>query len=182
MKLFKFEDYEVVVSEEALTLKPFKQLWQRDRTKAKSRAQNELSYIYFMYDPRSEYMFILDEEVRRKEILEGIGFKDTWKEDQAVKEAVALYKKLTTTTASILLDSIRETIENLRAELQVIDFTERTNSGALVYSLSMVTSTLDKLIALTDKLVKAEKLIHEQIKEQSKMRGSGTKKILEDGF
>lgn len=182
MKLFKFEDYEVVVSEEALTLKPFKQLWQRDRSASKGRALNELSYIYFMYDPRSEYMFIINEDTRRSEVIKGIGLKPSWKEDKLIQEAVELYKELTNTTASILLDSIRQTIKNLRHELESVNFSERTNSGSLVYSFSMITSTLDKLISLSDKLVKAEKILNEEIKEQSKMRGSGTKKILEDGF
>ena len=38
MKLFKYEGYKVVISEEALALKPFKQIWNRDRTANKDKA------------------------------------------------------------------------------------------------------------------------------------------------
>lgn len=75
MKLFKYENYEIVISEEALMLKPFRVLWNRDKTSGKSKALQELSFIYFMYDPRSDYMFIIDEEVRFNDITSSIGMK-----------------------------------------------------------------------------------------------------------
>ena len=38
MKLFRYEQYKVTISEEALALKPFKKLWDRDKTKNKDKA------------------------------------------------------------------------------------------------------------------------------------------------
>lgn len=38
MNLFKYEQYKVNISEEAFALKPFKQLWNRDKTKNKDKA------------------------------------------------------------------------------------------------------------------------------------------------
>nr|DAI58591.1 MAG TPA: hypothetical protein [Crassvirales sp.] len=38
MKLFKYDAYKIVISEEALLLKPFKQIWVRDKTSGKSKA------------------------------------------------------------------------------------------------------------------------------------------------
>jgi len=45
MKLFKYEGYEVKVAPEALTLKPFKKLWDRDKSKTKEKAFMELSFL-----------------------------------------------------------------------------------------------------------------------------------------
>lgn len=180
--LLKYENYEVVISEEALLLKPFKQIWQRDKTKGKSRALNEIGYIYFMYDPRSDYMFIVDEEMRDKDIKEGLGMKPQWRPDKVVNEAIELYKTLTTTTAGIILDTTRKAVDQLREQLLNIDYSERTTSGSAVHALNSVINTLDKLPALAEKIIKAEKVLNEEIKEQSKMRGAGTKKILEDGL
>ena len=42
MKVFKYEGYEVRVAPEALTLKPFKKLWNRDKSKDKEKAMMEL--------------------------------------------------------------------------------------------------------------------------------------------
>ena len=55
MKLFRYEGYNITISEEALLLKPFKTLWDRDKSKDKYKAMQELGYIYFMEDPRSDY-------------------------------------------------------------------------------------------------------------------------------
>ena len=47
MKLFKYEGFEVRVAPEALTLKPFKKIWDRDKGKSKERALSELAFLYF---------------------------------------------------------------------------------------------------------------------------------------
>ena len=48
MKLFKYEGYKIVISEEALILKPFKKLWDRDKSNDKGKALMELSFIIQM--------------------------------------------------------------------------------------------------------------------------------------
>ena len=62
MKLLKYEGYNLTFEPELLTLKVFKQLHSRDRTKDKSRFLQELGYIYFMEDPRSDYQYITEHQ------------------------------------------------------------------------------------------------------------------------
>ena len=73
IRLFKYENYKVTISEEAILLKPFKAIWNRDRTKSKDRALDELGFIYFFCDPRSDYQYLTDETERKKAIKEGEG-------------------------------------------------------------------------------------------------------------
>lgn len=87
MKLFRYEGYNLNISEEALLLKPFKTLWDRDKTKDKTNALMELGYIYFMEDPRSDYQTYVDPEQRAEQIKLGEGIKDKWKPDAKVLEA-----------------------------------------------------------------------------------------------
>ena len=54
MKLFKYEGYQVTIEPEALLLKPFKQIWTRDKRASKHRAMYELAYIYFYSHPTSD--------------------------------------------------------------------------------------------------------------------------------
>ena len=84
MKLLKYEGYNLTFEPEILTLKVFNRLFMRDKTKDKSRFLQELGYIYFMLDPRSDYMYITDNEERSKAIIEGEGLPDTWKVDSAL--------------------------------------------------------------------------------------------------
>ena len=91
MKLFKYEGYKITISEEALMLKPFKALWDRDKTKTKEKALMELGYIYFLCDPRSDYQYIVDLESRSDEIKKGEGIDTKWKPDSKVLEAIEFY-------------------------------------------------------------------------------------------
>ena len=88
MRLFKYEGYEVRVAPEALTLKPFRKLWQRDKSKDKSNVIQELSFIYFYCDPRSDYQYIIDDDDRMKAVKEGEGLPDSWKPDKDVEAAI----------------------------------------------------------------------------------------------
>jgi len=64
MRLFKYEGYNLSISEEAILLKPFKAIWNRDKSKGKQVALQELGFVYFMEDPRSDYKMYLDREER----------------------------------------------------------------------------------------------------------------------
>ena len=91
MKLFRYEGYKVTISEEAMMLKPFRVIWERDKTKTKQTALLELGYIYFMCDPRSDYMEISDKDDRSKAIIEAEGM-DNWKADRTVTDAMSFYE------------------------------------------------------------------------------------------
>ena len=71
MKLLKYEGYKVVIEPELLTLKPFKQIWTRDKTVNKDKALAEIAFIYFMTDPRSDYQYLVDDKERMEAIKEG---------------------------------------------------------------------------------------------------------------
>ena len=73
MKLFRYEGYNITISEEALLLKPFQVLWKRDRSQGKQKALMELGYCYFMEDPRSDYQMYIDRDERSKQIKLGEG-------------------------------------------------------------------------------------------------------------
>lgn len=73
MKLFKEDNYEVTFSEEALTIKAFKDLIKRDKDRGKKTALNELSFVYFFVDPRSDFSYFLDEDEKINEIKQAIG-------------------------------------------------------------------------------------------------------------
>lgn len=47
MNLLKIENFELIITPEALSLKPFKRIWDRDKSDDKRKAIQDLSYIYF---------------------------------------------------------------------------------------------------------------------------------------
>lgn len=181
MKLFKYKDYTVTISEEAMILKPFKKIWDRDKSKNKTKALQELGFIYFFTDPRSDYMFLIDKDIRKAKIKEQEGLPDSWEPDETVKEGIELYAYLTQTTASLLLQDTRQAIDNLRETLRTLDLNEKDDKNKPIYTLNTVTSTIKQIPSLSKELMEAERALNKEIEENTRMRGQGVKKLFEDG-
>ena len=179
MKLFKYEGYKLHISEEAFVLKPFKEIWNRDKTKNKDKALQELGYIYFMSDPRSDYQYIIDEEERANAIKEGEGIDHKWKPDNKVIEAMKFYKTFKPVSA-LLLEDTRIAVDKLRQLLRNIDLTEVDDKGKPIYTLNTITATIKQIPSLVKDLDEAEKAIAKEIMESDKVRGAQEKSMYED--
>lgn len=182
MKLFRFESHKVVISEEAFALKPFKQVWNRDRSAGKDRAVTELAYVYFMEDPASDYQYIVDRDERSKAIIEGEGLPSDWKPDKLVKEAMEFYSSFKTTSALILEDT-RKVAENLRKALPTLDITEEDDKGRPKHTIASITKAIRELNVLIKELAETERTIAKEMAEvNGRVRGQKAKSILEDGL
>ena len=182
MKLFKYEGYKVVISEEALALKPFKQIWNRDRTANKDKAISELAYIYFMEDPASDYQYLVDRDERSEAIIEGEGLPTNWKPDKVVKEAMNFYSSFKTTSALILEDT-RKVAENLRKALPTLDITEEDDKGRPKHTIASITKAIRELNILIKELAETERIISKEMAENNgRVRGKRAKTLLEDGL
>lgn len=179
MKLFKYEGYKITIAEEALCLKPFKKIWNRDRSQSKDKAIMELGYIYFSSDPRSDYQFIVDEDARTEAIKEGEGLPKDWKPDSVVLDAIDFYKSFKPTSA-LLLEDTRIAIDKLRNLLRDIDLTKEDEKGKPVYTLNTVTATIKQIPGLVKDLDEAERAISKEILQNNKVRGAQEKSMYED--
>lgn len=179
MKLFRYEGYKLHISEEAFILKPFKELWNRDKSKNKDKALQELAYVYFMCDPRSDYQYIVDEDDRAKAIKEGEGIDSKWKPDNKVIMAMEFYKQFKPVSA-LLLEDTRVAVDKLRQLLRNIDLTEVDDKGKPIYTLNTVTATIKQIPSLVKDLDEAEKAIAKEIMESDKVRGAQEKSMYED--
>lgn len=179
MKLLKYEGYKLTIEPEALTLVPFKRIWNRDRTVNKDKAISEIGYIYFMMDPRSDYQYLVDEDERSSAIIEGEGLPSDWKPDKLVKDAMEFYGKFKP-TAALLLEDTRYAVDKLRKLLRDIDLDEKDEKGKPVYTLNTITATIKQVPLLAKDLDEAEKALASEMRNSGKMRGQGEKTIYED--
>lgn len=174
IKLFKYEGYKVVISEEAFALKPFRQIWQRDRTVNKDKATMELGFIYFFCDPRSDYQYLVDDNERKEAIKEGEGLPPKWEPDKIVTAAMDFYKSFKP-MSSLLLEDTRFMIDKFRVKLRNIDF-----DSLEVKEFKEITAIVKQITPLIKDLDEAEKALNSEMKATGKMRGSGEKTIFED--
>ena len=181
MKLFKYEGYKVVISEEAFALKVFRQIWNRDRSVNKDKAIMELGYVYFMVDPRSDYQYLVDEDERSKAIIEGEGLPNNWKPDKIVTEAMEFYSRFKP-TAALLLEDTRYAVDKLRKLLREIDLNQLDDKGKPIYTLNSITATIKQVPSLAKDLDEAEKALASEMRSEGKMRGSGEKTLMDDSL
>ncbi len=179
MKLFKFKDYNLEIAEEAYALKPFRKLIDRDKSKDKRRAMEELAYVYFMEDPRSDYQMYTDREERGRKIVEGQGMKEGWIPDKLVEDAMEFYSSFKTESA-LLLEDVRAAVANLRSYIRNIDLNDTDNNNKPKYTLNTYTSAISMIPKIITSLDEAEKTIAREIAQNDKVRGTAEKAIFED--
>ena len=182
MRLMKFEGYTLTIEPEALVINSIRTLWNRDKTQSKERALAELGYIYFMVDPRSTYSYLTDLADRSEKIVLEEGLPKNWKPDKIVQEAMKSYGDSVITTSSLLLEDTRVAVDKLRKYLRDIDLTAEDDKNKPKYPLNTVTSSIKLVPSLAEDLMKAERIVAQEIVESNKMRGQKEKTILEDGL
>lgn len=183
MKLIKYENYQVLPTEELFLLKDFRSLFNKDKTKNKERFMEILSLIYFVYDPRSTYADIFDEEERIRAVKEQEGLDDSFKITPEIKKAIETYKIVTTTTSQKLLDSMRKSIAKIGEFLENVNLNEVDDKGKAVYNVAQIVQATDKIPQLAKKLIETEKIVNAEITEQGRIRGGEEQAhVFEAGF
>lgn len=173
MRLFKYEGYEVKVAPEALALKPFKRIWDRDKTKKKDQAIQELGFLYFYCDIRSDYQYIVDDDNRMDAVKKGIGLPNTWKPDAELKKAIELYKTFDSSSMALLRVAY-EGIDKVQKTLRTLEPSDTKTLKDYLAALKMIPEVVSML---ND----AEKSIVEET-DSGEARGAIEKGMFEDGL
>lgn len=181
MKLVKIDNYQLQIEDELLLLKPFRKLYKSDRDRTKQGFIDFLTIVYYTYDPRSDYSYIVNEKERLKEVCETNGF-DTPSFTALQKECIELYKKLTTTISQELLQSTKIAIAKVREFLETVDLTATDDKGKPLYTISSITTAIKQIPQLAKDVMEAERAVAKEIQEQGRARGNSELHIMEDGI
>lgn len=182
ISLFKKEGYDIVISDEAFTLKPFRLIWNRDRSKGKEKAIAELGFIYHFSDARSDYnKQLVDPKEREEAIKEGEGLPKEWKPDKLVQEAIKFYESFKPMSA-LLLEDTRIAVDKLRRLLRDIDLSEVDDKGKPKYTLNTITATIKQVPELAKSLREAEDALTQEIREMGRIKGQKEKALMEDSL
>lgn len=181
--LIDYIDYKIVISNEAYLIKPFRTLHENDTSPTKEFFLQQMSYIYFMYSPKSDYSYITDLEERKVEILKQEGLPSNFKESKDLLLAIEYYKKHTTTLSSLLLQDTEIAINKVRKFLRDIDLTAIDDKGRSIYDITKITTAIKQCQELSSSLVGYRQKVEKELTEESRARGGNdSKKIFEDGI
>ena len=183
MKLLNLENYQIKVADEALLVKPIRDLFNADKTKSKEKFYTECSIIFFMADPRSSYGHIVDENERFEAVRTQEGLPKNYKISKELQLAIDTYRKLTTTISSQLLEDTYIAIDKLRKFLRDIDLYKVDDKNRPVYTISSITSAIKAIPQLTKDIQEAEKQVNSDVLEVGRKRGGDVgKSMFEDGI
>ena len=183
MKLLNLENYQIKVADEALLVKPIRDLFNADKSKTKDKFYTECSIIFFMADPRSSYGHIVDEDERFEAIRTQEGLPKNYKISKELQLAIDTYRQLTTTISSQLLEDTYVAIDKLRKFLRNIDLYAVDDKGKPLYTISSITSAIKAIPQLTKDIQEAEKQVNSDVLEVGRKRGGDVgKSMFEDGF
>jgi hypothetical protein len=174
MKLLEFENFEVKPTAEALLVRPIRRLYNADRSKQKERFYQQISYLFFMVDPRSTYSYIIDPEERAQQIILQEGLPKDFKPSSDLEEAMRIYEQHITTSSKRLLESTKIAVDALSEELRQTKerLRERTEKGAAVTKVNDVMGTLEKVLKFIPQLQDLERKVDAEIKDTTRARGT----------
>ncbi len=182
MKLLEFENYQVKLTPEALLVRPIRRIYNADRSVQKEKCMQQLSYLFFMVDPRSTYAYITDLEERARQIIIQEGLPKDFKPSKELEEAMEMYSKHTITSSSKLLESTRVAVDALSQELLTTQakLQERTDKGAAVYKMNDIMTSLERVLKLIPQLQDLERKVESEIRDTTRARGTENS-LFEDG-
>lgn len=179
MKLFEMKDWKLTISEEAYSLIPFKNIIDSDKSKDKELAIKELAFIWHYTDIKSDFQYLINDKEREQEVASDVGLDiKKWKKSKLVDEAVAYYKKRSTTVSSTILDNslfIANTLSNKMRKLVESD-------DLSIADIEKVSKGLAQMPNIVSSLEKLQTSVVKQQTEQSSKVGSKDKNIFEDGI
>ncbi len=170
MSIFVLKDGRVQVDPVNLTIPEFREIYDRDLTKDKVTAFNELCYCYHMADYKSVYNNYDDGEKHTK-ILADYFKGGSFGPDQLILDAIEKYRSLQETPSMRLLKAARKALNKIIEYFNTVDLSERDGKGAIVNRIGDLTksaSDIGKIVESIDKL--EEKIKKEQLRE-TKIRG-----------
>ena len=181
MKLLKIENNNLCsITPEALGLKVFRDLWERDKTAKKERARLDLSFVYFYSDWQSTFKTLPKEERIQK--LEKEVYDEKYKADEKILLACELYEQIQNESSFSLkfLNSIKESAKKIAFYLEKADLDERDKQGRFVYNTSTLQKTIADFPETIKRIQEMEKKVQEELTQDPNIRGDAKKSAFED--
>lgn len=123
MKIVDLIDGQIQITPEALSISPFSELWQKDTSKTKINATNQIKYIWFYCDFNSPYYQHPESDRHNLILMDVIKNKD-FKVTPEIKEGLKKYKELHNTPAMKMLDAAHALVEKMEKYFKDVNLEE----------------------------------------------------------
>lgn len=183
MSIFLVKDNKVIIDPILLIIPEWKIIWDRDTTKDKSVAHQELLYVYFMSEQKKDKNPYIDypETNKSSSIIKGHIKIINWIPDPIVVKAIDKNIEFQTKGNANLrfLNSIKGILTKLTNKFESIDVDERDDKGKPVYKFSEIMAASAKA---KDMITTIESLEEKILREDLTKKGRGQKNIKASEF
>jgi hypothetical protein len=190
MKLFKEDNFNIIINPEAKLIPEFKKIITNDKDRKKRNAHRHLSYIYFMCDYRSPYS-IYPEEERKQRLSKDLQLNNDDAISKLIKSGMDKYNQLQRTptitnlkaikegllTSAKVINALREQIEN---SLDEVHNDDGKDVGIIMKDVTKLLQVSEQIPKAIDTINSLEEKVKKEQANESKIRGGGTKGMFED--
>jgi len=173
VEIFEIDGSVVRPVKDILLINPFKDIWERDTSKHKTIAINELAYVYYLVSPKKSNPYAgYPNDIKESKIIEGIWKGEEWTPDELVKEAIGLYTKFLDEASPSMryYNAVKSGVEQTINFFQNIDFNERTDKGMPVYKISEVIPALKSANEVLRSMSDLQERVEQEVYESSKTK------------
>ena len=176
MKLIEFKNFEPNITEEALLIPVFKKI----HKKYKEKAYDYFTYVFFMYDFRSDFSDIVYMDDRRAMVMQNVLPGREIEDSKELTAMINLYVEMQNTPSMRLVYSARNAMNKIEKFLNDVDLTLMDSNGKPIYSVKMIADVVGGLSKMTSALNELEATVKREMDEGSRIRGGGAKGFFED--
>lgn len=153
----------VTPTPETLTIKPFKAIWDKDKTEGKPKALRVLGYIYFKYNPKSPYLKTAVGDELQEVLLNDVLKDSKWKANTDVLEAELIYSNVMITSGIKALQSAQKMLKAISSELDTgIKLGEIEDEQKRVLVMKSLLGLIEAMPEATKKLTAAVKALNDE--------------------
>lgn len=173
--LFKVEGKVVFPTDEILLVSPFKEIWERDKSKNKEYALEDFAYMEFMTsmlksNPYKGYSSEIKHEVVSKDIIT----RENWQPDELIRkgmEYIFKQQKDGSATYTLYLSALQAK-EKLEKFFRQVDLDERNfKTGMPIYKPKELSSAILDVDKITASLSVLEKKVEEELFDSVRRKG-----------
>lgn len=173
--LFKVENSVAKPNVETLLVSPFQDIWERDKSKDKSRATKEFTFIEFMTSKKKTNPYAGYDEDKRYEKLKELLFPVDWQPDLLIEQAMAKvveFQQEASQTYQYYI-SASKAAEKMRTFFNTFDINERNErTGNPVYKPADITRALNDTDKVLQNLNSMKDKVEQELFEMTKSRNN----------
>jgi hypothetical protein len=173
VEIFEMHNSHVTPVKEILLVSPFKEIWDRDKSKHKETAIREFSYICFLISPKKTNPYAgYHVDIKKTKIVQGLWKDEEWIPDELVEKATSLYEEwlMNASPSMRYFNAVKSGVEQTINFFENIDFNERTDKGLPVYKISEVIPALKSANEVLKSMSDLKERVEQELYESSKTK------------